>query len=237
MIAIIPARGGSKGIPRKNIKLLNNKPLIAYTIEAGLNSNCIEEVIVSTDDPEISEISKQYGASVPFLRPKNLAQDNSSAIDVYLFTISELNRNRNEKIEEFIILLPTSPFRSSSDIDNAYELYKKHSADSLISITDAPIPLSWYLQLDDGLKLKKSVNDNITIKNRQDFKEFYIPNGAIYIFQYDLLLKHRSYYHSKTIGYYMPRNRSVDIDDPLDFKFAEFLLTQEIFLQDKNKVY
>ena len=128
MVAIIPARGGSKGLPGKNIKNLNGKPLIEWTIEAALKSKCIDKVVISTDDTNIASISENAGATVPFLRPQDLATDHSLAIDVYLYTIDKLIENTSKKYSSFIVLQPTSPLRNSDDIDNAVELFNVKKA-------------------------------------------------------------------------------------------------------------
>lgn len=125
MIALIPARGGSKGLPRKNIKLLNGKPMLAYTIEAALNSKYITDVIISTDDQEIYDIALSCGAKDTFLRPRELAEDNSLAIDNYIYTIGRLEKEYNYNIESFIVLQPTSPLRSTDDIDNSIHLFNE----------------------------------------------------------------------------------------------------------------
>jgi N-acylneuraminate cytidylyltransferase/CMP-N,N'-diacetyllegionaminic acid synthase len=133
MIAIIPARGGSKGIPGKNIKLLGGKPLIVYTIEAALESRWISEVIVSTDSEEIARVAREYGAIVPFLRPAELARDDSQAIDSYIYTVEKLEKEYGYTIESFIVLLLTTPFRNGNDIDEAIEMFREKNSDSVIS--------------------------------------------------------------------------------------------------------
>ena len=225
MIAIIPARGGSNGLPRKNIKLLNGKPLIAYTIEAALKANCIDKVVVSTDDIEIAEISKKYGAEVPFMRPKDLAQDNSLAKDVYLYTMERLKDMYNCDVKEFMVLLPTAPLRDENDIDNAFSLFKKNKAKTLVSIKEAPCPPSWYFVKNDKNQIENAkLTSEEAVKNRQDNKVYYIPNGAIYILNYELLKNKGTYYCESTVGFLMNDEKSIDIDYELDFKFAEFLL-------------
>ena len=159
MIAIIPARGGSKGLPNKNIKLLLNKPLIAYTIEAAKQAKLISEIIISTDSEEIAQIALNFGAKCPFLRPKHLATDNSLSIDNYIHLISELNKGRKNKIEEFIVLQPTSPLRSHTDIDNAINLFKEKQADSVISYTPEKHPIAWHKYLDSENKFVDILRD------------------------------------------------------------------------------
>lgn len=222
MLAIIPARGGSKGLPGKNIKLLLGKPLIAYTIEAALNANSVTSVIVSTDDHEIAAVSKRYGATIPFLRPPELATDESLAIDTYLYVIERLEREVGIPIPEVMVLLPTCPLRLSADIDAATELFFSKKADSVVSYVEEQHPVFWHREIGHDQRL---INfwDNDYLQNRQALKKTYYPNGAIYIFRKDILQK-RQYYTENSFGYIMPRNRSIDIDSIEDFELAEFYL-------------
>ncbi len=225
MIALIPARGGSKGLPGKNIKLLNGVPLIAYTIKAAMNAKFITRVIVSTDSDEIATIASAFGAEVPFMRPNYLANDTSAAIDTYLFTIDELEKRNKITIEEVIILLPTSPLRTSEDINNAISIFKEKKAESVISYTEEHHPISWHKYINEELKFENIFPPNI--KNRQELKNTYYPNGSIYIFTKNTL-KNGNYYPENSFAYIMPRNRSVDIDSIEDFQYAEFLITKEL---------
>ncbi len=143
MLAIIPARGGSKGLPNKNIRMLAEKPLIAYTIEAARQSRHVDRVVVSTNDQEIASISRSYQAEIPFLRPEALAGDDARAIDTYTYTIEKLNKGEGRAYEECIVLLPTSPLRTADDIDQAIELYHNKNADSVISVSEAVHPPTW----------------------------------------------------------------------------------------------
>lgn len=223
MIAIIPARGGSKGLPGKNIKSLAGKPLIAYTIDAALHSKYVTRVIVSTDDEEIAAISKQFGAEIPFFRPDYLASDSAKAIDNYNYTVERLSQESGELIEEIVILQPTSPLRVAADIDGAIEMFKYKKADSVISYTQESHPVTWHKYLDDENRFVNIFSD--TIDNRQTSRTSYYPNGAVYVFR-TKLLKEEKYYSENSFCYVMPRNRSVDIDFIDDFKYAEFLLLQ-----------
>ena len=224
MIAIIPARGGSKGIPRKNIKLLEGKPLIAYTIEAALQAKSVNRVIVSTEDQEIAKIAKKYGGEIPFMRPKELATDTSSAPDVYIYVIKQLEKILNKKIESFIALLPTSPLRTGRDIDRAVEIFLEKKADSVISVNEAPHPPSWFLKLNENGVLTNFFNKPMIMKNRQEEPKAFIPNGAIYVLNADVFRNKRTYYTNKTYAYILPPERSIDIDDNIDFALAEMLI-------------
>ncbi|MEX0997212.1 MAG: acylneuraminate cytidylyltransferase family protein [Flavobacteriaceae bacterium] len=221
MIAIIPARAGSKGLPGKNIKLLNGKPLIAYTIEAAQKSKNISRVIVSTDDNNIAEISKKFGAEVPFLRPDHLASDTALSIDVYEYTVKRLELEENISIESFIVLQPTSPLRTSQNIDDALKLFSQKNAFSVISYCQEHHPISWHKHIDKSGKIVPIFEDKLL--NRQEIKPTYFPNGAIYILNKQVF-QTRSYYGENSFAYLMQRRNSVDIDTLDDFEWAEFLL-------------
>lgn len=229
MIAIIPARGGSKGLPGKNIKLLNGKPLIAYTIEAALKSKYIDKVFVSTDDEEIAKIAKEYGAWVPFLRPSELATDTSQAKDTYLYVMNRLEKEYGYDKRKFMVLLPTAPLRNEKHIDEACELFKERKAETLVSMKQAPCPPSWFFEETNGKVINANLGSGSAINNRQENKEYYIPNGAIYILDYDLLNEKGTYYSENTIAYKMSEKESIDIDYEFDF-----LLTEYIFMDDKR---
>lgn len=226
MLAIIPARGGSKGVPRKNIKDLAGKPLIYYTIKAAQESKYIDRIIVSTDDNEIAEIALKYGAEVPFLRPDELASDNARAIDNYIYTINRLNMmNGNfDLIEEFIVLQPTSPLRTSIDIDNAIKVFYENNATSVISVVKAEHPPTWYKRISkEGVLVDYFYNTDNSL-NRQEAEETYLPNGAIFIFRFKDLQENYGYYNSRTFPYIMEQKNSIDIDTILDFRIAELLV-------------
>ena len=226
MIAIIPARGGSKGLPGKNIRDLDGMPLICHTIKSALESESITRVIISTDDDDIAIVAKECGAEVPFNRPSKLAKDNSMVMDAYLYTIDRLVEMENITIDSFIALLPTAPLRRSHDIDMAVEIFNLNKADSVIRVTEPDAPAEWYRRIDNDGILRDYFPNTNTIKNRQEFNKSYIPNGAIYIFNVEKLRLSRQYYMDKTYPYVMPRSRSADIDEILDFEWAEFLINK-----------
>lgn len=221
VLAFIPARGGSKGIPRKNIRLLKNKPLIAYTILAAKQSIFIDKVIVSTDDNEIAEISTQYGAQV-IHRPIKLALDNSSTIDALIYTLNELKKT--DYFPDISILLqPTTPLRSTEDIENAMDIFLQGNCDEVISVVEQTHSPYWTFKAENGF-LNPLFSWNYFTKRRQELPKCYIPNGAIYIGYSDLFIKNHSFYCKNLKFYEMPVNRSIDIDRELDLKFCEFLL-------------
>lgn len=221
MIAIVPARCGSKGLPGKNIKNLCGKPMIAYTIEEALKSKYITEVIISTDCKEIEKIALEYGAKSPFLRSKHLASDNAKAIDNYIYTIDKLNTEFNYDIKNFVVLQPTSPLRRVEDINGAIELFKEKNADSVISYTEEYHPIEWHKYIREDGKFENIFEEKLV--NRQDIRKTYFPNGAIYVFNYELI-KQEKYYSDNSYAYIIPRSRSVDVDNIEDFKYVEFLL-------------
>jgi CMP-N,N'-diacetyllegionaminic acid synthase len=224
MLAIIPARGGSKGLPGKNTKLFGGLPLICHSIKAALASNLIDRVIVFTEDNEIASIAKDYGAEVPFMRPNNLAEDKSIVLESYLYLIDRIDKKNSEKIQSFVGLLPTAPLKTSHDIDEAIKIFNKKKADSVISVVEAAVPLYWHMSITKEGILKNYLPEFNVLKNRQEFKKYYVPNGAIYVFRTEAIRSKRQYYTEKTYPYIMPRERSADIDDLLDFEWAEYLL-------------
>ncbi len=224
MVALIPARGGSKGLPNKNILEFNGRPLIEYTIEAALKAEGIDRVIVTTDSIQIAEVAVKVGAEVPFIRPKELATDNASAIDVYLHAIEYLRQEENICIEKFMVLLPTAPLRTSVHIEEALALFEGEGADTLISMKLAETPISWYFKKNEKGRVKNAgLTTRTALENRQVNEAYYVPNGAIYILDYEVLKNNRTYYTDNTITYIMNREASVDIDTKYEFEFAEYL--------------
>ncbi len=225
MLAIIPARGGSKGLPGKNIKLLAGKPLIAYTIEAALKANHITEVIVSTEDPKIADIAQECGASIPFMRPIELANDTALSVDAYIYTLDKLEQDFSKIHNEFVVLQPTSPLRKSEDIDQAIEMFYNKDADSIISYTEEQHSIFWHKYLEEDGRLSPIFKDE-KLGNRQELKKTYYPNGAIYVFK-SSLIKSKKYYTDKTFAYIMDRQNSIDIDTIEDFDHAEYLMSND----------
>ena len=226
ILGLINARKGSKGIPKKNIKLLNKKPLITYSIEAALKSKLINDLVVSTDCNEIAKVSKQCGASVPFLRPDNLALDNTLQIEVIKHAVNYLKKNT--KVYDIIILLqPTCPLRNEEDIDNSIRLLVNSNSDTVISVMKVTghHPVTMY-KGNPEIKLEPLIQSNPEGVLRQEFNDIYWRNGAIYAFKEEVLLKNNSLYGKKIVGYEMPIERSANIDEPFDWDFTEFLLNK-----------
>jgi len=223
-VALITARGGSKGIPRKNIKIIAGKPLIAWTIEAAHRCSELDRVIVSTDDLEIARISKEHGAEVPFLRPRELALDASSSVDAALHMLDWLATHECVRPELLLLLQPTSPLRDAEDIKTALALLHERDANAVVSINAVPLPTSWLKVLEGGELLPLEPAGGTT--RRQDSKVAYLPNGAIYLIKTDVLREQETFYPTRTFAYPMPTLRSLDIDDMDDFHLAELLLKE-----------
>ncbi len=215
VLAIIPARGGSKGIPRKNMKNLAGKPLISWTIEAAQNARSISRVILSSDDEEIIRFAQGVGCDVPFTRPSWLAEDDTPSIDVVLHAISLLPGY------DFVVLLqPTSPLRTSNDIDAAYQMLVRQEASSCVSVCPAKESPYWMYRISGGRNvIEPFVKEDVPTR-RQDLPDAYILNGAIYISSVPLLMRERSFIRKDTVGYVMDRRRSIDIDTEEDFQLA-----------------
>ena len=223
IISIIPARGGSKGIPRKNIKLLNGKPLISYSIDASNSCSLIDDTYVSTEDAEISEISKGNNAEV-IERPDELAGDDSSSIDVILHVLDYLE-NRGELPDLFVLLQPTSPLRTSEDIEASINLFLESDCDSLVSVCELDHRALLNFSLEDGFLVQNN-NESLFNSRRQDIPTHFSLNGAIYITTPEFIRKNKSFYSDKTIPHVMSKEKSIDIDTSFDFKLAEFLLNE-----------
>lgn len=225
ILALIPARGGSKGLPGKNIKEIAGKPLIVWTIQTALQSNWLDKIIVSTDNETIASVSREVGAEVPFMRPKHLANDKAKVIDVVLHAIDWFE-SQGENYDLLLLLQPTSPLRTVQDIENAIQLLFEKQAKAIISVCENEHPPYWSNTLPADHSMKNFINFD-AIKNRQELPTFYRLNGAIYLSEIDYLKQNKGFWGSQTYAYVMPKERSVDIDSLLDFKLAELLLNEK----------
>lgn len=216
ILGLIPARGGSKGIPRKNVLPIAGKPLIAWTIEAALAAGTIDRVVVSTDDTEIAVIAAAHGADVPFLRPAELARDETPGIDPVLHALDVL-----PEYDTVVLLQPTSPLRTSGDIVAAVALSDGGSAGNVISVSEAA-HVGWTFAMDAAGVLDVGARD--VAMRRQDMARQFVLNGAIYVAATTRLRAARSFLVPGAVGYPMPAERSVDIDTILDWRVAEMLL-------------
>lgn len=226
ILAIIPARGGSKGVPRKNIKILAGKPLITWTIETALKTSCINRVIVSTDDEEIAKISKKHGADLPFMRPKEFAGDTASDMPVYQHALEWLDDNEHYRPDIIVWLRPTSPLRSCADIEVAVQKLITTDADWVRSVCPVEHHPYWVFRFEDNDKLSSFV-EGIKLEDyfqRQLLPEAYRLNGAVDVAWRTTITEKKLLYSGDVRGYKMDVERSVDMDSELDFALAEILM-------------
>lgn len=231
ILGIIPARGGSKSVPRKNIKDLAGKPLIAWTIEAAKAAAVLDRVVLTTDDEEIAEVGRRYGVDAPFMRPKELAEDKTPTLPVLQHAISWLKENDGYEPDAVMLLQPTAPLRQARHIVEAVELFKKSGADSVVSVVEIPGHFSPYWAVVEGSdgRAKLFTGDPIRkrITRRQDFpQKTYAHNGAIYLFKTRLLFDpyEPSLYGDHVRLYPLEEKYSVNIDGLEDWAHAEWIM-------------
>lgn len=226
-LGIIPARGGSKGILRKNIQLLCGKPLIQYTAEAALKAQRLSRVILSTEDEEIAAVGRSCGLEVPFMRPVELAKDDAPTLPVLQHAVQWLE-DQGDRYDFICLLQPTNPLRRAEDIDACLAMLEHGDFDSVVSVL--PVPLEYnphwvYLQEEDGL-LRLSTNENMPIPRRQELPPAFHREGSIYATRRDVLMNEDSLYGRRVAGYLMDSATSVNIDGSKDWKLAEDLLSE-----------
>ena len=224
ILGLVVGRGGSKGIPRKNIRLLAGKPLIAHSVLPGKESKYIDRLIVSSDDVEIIEVAKSYGAEAPFVRPAELASDTAKALPVIQHAVQFCEEQEGKKYDFIVYLEPTGPLRIVEDIDGAIEKAVQNNADSVVGL----------MELEDAnpVRVKKIVNGRIEPfcipepegLRRQDQDKAYLRNGSVYVFRRDNVVENNSLWGNDSRPYVMPRERSVNIDEESDFLVAEYFL-------------
>jgi CMP-N,N'-diacetyllegionaminic acid synthase len=227
-LGIIPARGGSKGLPGKNIMEIAGKPLIWWTIESAAGSRLLTDFIVSTDDQEIKHVSEMAGGKVPFLRPEELARDTSTSADVVL-NIIEYYETRGTFFDNIVLLEPTSPLRKRTDIDDALNIlfgdYK--NADGIISVGKIHLENPSVTKYIAGNRLFPVINEK-KITRRQDYPDYYFPYGVLYIIKTDVLKKGKSFYTENIIPYYIERWQNYELDDKYDFYAIEAIMKMKI---------
>lgn len=218
ILAIIPARGGSKGVSRKNIRELAGKPLIAWTIEEAKKSKYIDQIILSSEDDEIIEVAKKYGCEVPFKRPKELAQDDTPGIDPVLHAIEQC-----PGYEYVVLLQPTSPLRTVADIDGCIEKLLSCNGDFCVSVTEPEKSPYWMYTIENDRITPLLAQDKL-IARRQELPKSYALNGAVYVAEINKLTIEKSFITEKTVAYIMSQEKSFDIDTIIDFKICESLM-------------
>ena len=227
-IAIIPARSGSKGLKDKNIKMMCGKPLMAYSIQAALDSECFDTVMVSTDSEQYKKIAIEYGADVPFLRSAQTSGDGAGSWDV-VKEVLERYKSKGKEFQNVCLLQPTSPLRTAEDIKKAYQLYKDKKAGIVISVCEVEHPTEWCNKLDETLSLDGFIDREMD-RQRQSYMKSYRINGALYIVDTQELYRDTFLYREKSYAYIMEQNRSYDIDTELDFKIAEMLMKERDYV-------
>lgn len=227
ILGIITARGGSKRVRRKNIREIFGKPLLAWTIQQAKGSKYIDRLIVSTDDEETANIARKYSGEAPFLRPKEFATDEAKSIDVIIHAVN-WSKECGDNYEIVILLQPTSPMRLTEDIDKAVELLCAKKAKAVVSVCAAEHPPCWTNTLPADGSMKAFIKPEMIMSNRQEPEKYYRLNGAVYVAYIDYLTAQNGFFGDETFAYIMPGERSVDIDNEIDFKFAEYLMKMEV---------
>jgi CMP-N-acetylneuraminic acid synthetase len=225
LIAIIPARAGSKRLPGKNKRMLGDKPLIAWTIQAALDSDCFDQVLVTTDDPDIIDLARKMGSWVPFVRPAVLCSDTASSFDVVVHALDYASAE-GKSYEAFCLLQATSPLRTAKDIKSAVALYNEKSADAVNSVCEMDHSPLWSNTLPADHSMNNFIDPEINKKRSQDLPVYYRQNGAIYICNISRFLTEKDFlFRSKSYAFIMAKENSVDIDDAVDFCIAESILS------------
>lgn len=229
ILAIIPARGGSKGVPEKNIKLLDSKPLLSYTTEIAMQSKLLTEVIVSSEDDKIITIAESLGVKVPFVRPNELAQDNTPTIDVILHAL-DWYKSQNIFFDAVCLLQVTSPFRTAAFLDKAIEKFTQADADSLVSVQQVPHEFNphWTFEINDAGNLKIATGETEIISRRQELPMAYHRDGSIYITKTKVLLEQRSLYGKSTAFIESNPEMYVNIDTMDDWDKAEMMVKNKL---------
>jgi N-acylneuraminate cytidylyltransferase len=218
VLGVILARGGSKGLPRKNVCDLAGKPLIAWTIEAGHESKYLDRLILSSDDEEIMEVAEEYGCEVPFRRPAELAQDDTPSMDALLHAMDQV-----PEYDYVVLLQPTSPLRTAEDIDATIERCYQAGTPACVTVTETEKPPQWMYNLDDEARLEPVLDSDEAVTRRQEAPTTYVLNGAVYAARTDWLRETRDFVTDQTRAHVMSEMRSADMDTALDLAWCAFL--------------
>jgi CMP-N,N'-diacetyllegionaminic acid synthase len=224
VLAVIPARGGSKSVPRKNLAPVAGQPLIAWTIGAALGCEHVSRTVVSTDDSEIAAVAREYGAEVPFLRPAELSQDDTPGIAPIQHAAAWLHEQEGYRPKWVVCLQPTSPLRTVADIRAALELAWNRGADSVVSVSPVEHHPYWMKQIDAAGRLSNWTGPDCPVTRRQDLPPLHALNGAIYLVRREVLMDKGTFYTEQTLAYIMPPERSLDVDTLWDLKLADLVL-------------
>lgn len=225
---MIPARGGSKGLPRKNVLPLAGKPLLAWSIDEAKQSQYIDTLVVSSEDPEILEVARAWGAETPFVRPAELSRDDTPGIDPVMHAVSML-----PDFDYVVLLQPTSPLRTAKDIDACIELCCSHNSYSAVSVTLTEKSAYWACTISDTGSMKLLFDESATRQRRQELPATYVINGAVYVADCRWMKESKKLMDSGTLCYVMPRERSIDIDSQIDMVICEALVRLESKSPDK----
>jgi N-acylneuraminate cytidylyltransferase len=225
VLALVPARGGSRGIPRKNLVEVGGRTLLAWVAEAARGSRVVDRVVLSSEDPEILEAGRRAGLDTPFVRPAELARDDTPGIDPVLHALDALDQ-AGDHYGWVVLLQPTSPLRTSADIDGTAALCGREGAPAAVSITAADKSPWWMFHLGSGGLMEPLLDAARRPQRRQDAPPVYVLNGAVYVARVEWLRRTRSFLTDETVGYVMPRERSVDVDEPADLHVVEALLAE-----------
>jgi CMP-N,N'-diacetyllegionaminic acid synthase len=222
VLAVIAARGGSKGLPGKNIIELAGKPLVAWSIEAARRSQYIDRLILSSENEDIIAVAKRFGCEVPFRRPPELATDSAGADPVLVHALDHLD----EAFDFFVLLQPTSPLRTAADIDGAIELCVRRGAPACVGMCESPKPAEWMYRVGDDGRVRPVLGE-ITTLRRQELPATFVVNGAVYVARVDWYRRHRAFLSPETVAWRMPPERSIDIDTELDLIIARAIASRE----------
>jgi CMP-N,N'-diacetyllegionaminic acid synthase len=222
VVALIAARGGSKGLPGKNVIDLAGKPLVAWSIEAARRSQYIDRLVLSSENEDIIAVAKSFGCEVPFRRPVELATDTAAAAPVIVHALDHLD----ESFDFFVLLQPTSPLRTAADIDGAIELCVSRGAPACVGMCENPKPAEWMYRVEDDGRVSPVLKEIITLR-RQELPATFVVNGAVYVARVDWYRRHRSFLSPQTLAWRMPPERSIDIDTELDLIVARAIASRE----------
>ncbi len=236
VLGIIPARGGSKGVPRKNIRLLNGKPLLAYTAESALQAKKLSRIILTTEDEEIAGVGRRYGLEVPFMRPPNLALDTTPTLPVIVHALETLEA-AGETYDAICLLQPTNPLRRAEDIDNCIRLLETSAADSVVSVLAVPDEYNpkWVFWMREDGKLNLCSGENEPIARRQDLPLAFHRDGTIYLIRKSVLLEHGNLYGKNIQAYQMNPKYSVNIDTMQDWNETKMRIAETADLKSLNQ--